>query len=75
MVLKALDALDLDKRAVLVMHELDGVAIPDVAMALSIPLNTAYSRLRLARRDFEKAVSELSIPNSAERLLLAEDQG
>jgi RNA polymerase sigma-70 factor (ECF subfamily) len=55
-VLAALDAIDLDRRAVLVMHDLDGHAIPDVARALGVPLNTAYSRLRLARRDFEEAV-------------------
>ncbi|HEX2671205.1 MAG TPA: sigma-70 region 4 domain-containing protein [Polyangiaceae bacterium] len=34
------------------MHEIDGCPIPEVADALGIPLNTAYSRLRLARQDF-----------------------
>jgi RNA polymerase sigma-70 factor (ECF subfamily) len=56
LVARALDALDLDRRSVFVMHELDGQAVPDIARALSIPLNTAYSRLRLARRDFVDAV-------------------
>ena len=53
---RALDALDLDRRSVFVMHELDGQAVPEIARTLSIPLNTAYSRLRLARRDFVDAV-------------------
>ena len=55
-VLAALDELDVDKRAVLVMHDIDGHAMPVVASTLSIPLNTAYSRLRLARREVREAV-------------------
>jgi RNA polymerase sigma-70 factor (ECF subfamily) len=51
-VAKILDALDLDRRTVLVSHDMDGMAMPEIASALGIPLNTAYSRLRLARRDF-----------------------
>jgi RNA polymerase sigma-70 factor, ECF subfamily len=51
-----LDALEAGRRAVFVMHELGGHPIPEVALALDIPLNTAYSRLRLARQDFAKAV-------------------
>jgi RNA polymerase sigma-70 factor (ECF subfamily) len=50
----ALEALEIDRRAVFLMHEVDGIPIPEVAEALGIPLNTAYSRLRLARRDFRK---------------------
>ena len=49
--MKALDTLDLDRRAVFVMHELDDVPVPDIARTLAIPLNTAYSRLRLARAE------------------------
>lgn len=55
----ALDALDDDRRAVFVLHELDGTSVPDIAAALSIPLNTAYSRLRLAREHFSAAVRRL----------------
>ena len=49
--MKALDSLDLDRRAVFVMHELDEHPMPEIAAVLAIPLNTAYSRLRLARAD------------------------
>ncbi len=33
--------------------------MPEIAQALEIPLNTAYSRLRLARREYELAVKRL----------------
>ena len=56
----ALDELDMDRRAVLVLHEWDDEPIPEVARALGIPLNTAYSRLRLARQDLARAVNRLS---------------
>ena len=58
-VLDALEALDLDKRAVVVLHDLEGHAIPEVAAALGIPLNTAYSRLRLGRAECKAAVLRL----------------
>ena len=49
LLMRALSELDLEQRAVLVMHDLDELPVPEIATALSIPLNTAYSRLRLAR--------------------------
>jgi RNA polymerase sigma-70 factor (ECF subfamily) len=55
----ALGALELDRRAVFVMHDLDGHAMPEIAAALGVPLNTAYSRLRLAREQFTAAVHRL----------------
>jgi len=55
-VLEALEQVPLPRRAVLVMHDLDGAAMHDIASALSIPLFTAYSRLRKARKEFESAV-------------------
>lgn len=59
LVLAALDRLPLARRGVLVMHDIDGVAMRDVASVLSIPLFTAYSRLRKARKEFELAASLL----------------
>jgi RNA polymerase sigma-70 factor (ECF subfamily) len=55
---RILQSLDLDKRTVLVMHELLGHTAAEIAQALEIPLNTAYSRLRLARVEFEAAVRQ-----------------
>ncbi len=52
-----IDSMDFDRRTVLVMHDLEELPMPQIAEALEIPLNTAYSRLRLARLDFnEKAL-------------------
>jgi RNA polymerase sigma-70 factor (ECF subfamily) len=58
-VARALEQIPLERRGVFVMHDIDGTPIPEIAQTLGIPLNTAYSRLRLARRDFEQAVSTL----------------
>jgi RNA polymerase sigma-70 factor (ECF subfamily) len=59
LVLEALEALDLDRRAVLVMHDIDGQPAPAIAEALEIPLNTVYSRLRTARAKFSARIGKL----------------
>lgn len=55
----ALEAISLTNRAVFVMYEIDGVEMREIARTLDIPLNTAHSRLRLARGVFEAKVREL----------------
>jgi RNA polymerase sigma-70 factor, ECF subfamily len=55
----ALEALELNRRAVLILHEIDGCAVPEIAESLGVPLATAYSRLRLAREEFAKAARRL----------------
>jgi RNA polymerase sigma-70 factor, ECF subfamily len=57
-VLRVLEALTDEKRAVLVMHDLEEYTMPEIAHVLGIPLNTAYSRLRLARADFRRILSD-----------------
>ena len=52
-----LDGLDEDKRVIFTLVELEQLSVPDVAAVLGINLNTAYSRLRLARRAFDAAVA------------------
>lgn len=49
--------LDETKREVFELVEIEEMSVPEVAAALEIPLNTAYSRLRLARRAFEQALA------------------
>jgi RNA polymerase sigma-70 factor (ECF subfamily) len=61
-VMRALDALNDDQRAVFVMHELEGLSMPEIADVIEAPLNTLYSRLRLARDAFTTAVRCLSKP-------------
>jgi RNA polymerase sigma-70 factor (ECF subfamily) len=58
---RAMQGIELTRRAVFILHELDGVTLPEVATALEIPLGTATSRLRLAREDFAAAVKRLSL--------------
>jgi RNA polymerase sigma-70 factor (ECF subfamily) len=55
----ALERVPLPRRAVLVMHELDGVPIADVARDLSITRFGAYARLRKARKELANAVRRL----------------
>ena len=61
LVIEMLSRLDTDKRAVIILHDLDGEAMPQVALALGIPLNTAYSRLRLARADLAAEIRRLRV--------------
>jgi RNA polymerase sigma-70 factor (ECF subfamily) len=49
--------LDELKREVFTLVELEEMSVPEVAEALEIPLNTAYSRLRAARQAFEAALA------------------
>jgi len=56
----ALQKVALEQRAVLVLHELDGCPIPEVATTLGLSLNTAYSRLRLGREAFRTAFRRLA---------------
>lgn len=55
----ALDAVDFDRRAVLLLHDGEDVPVPAIAAELGIPVNTAYSRLRVAREEFSAAVQVL----------------
>ena len=59
LVIAALQQVRDERRPVLVLHDIDGLPMPAIAESLSIPLNTAYSRLRLARADFRRAVEAL----------------
>lgn len=47
-----LDSLDESKRAVFAAAELEGMTAPEISEALSMPVNTVYSRLRVARERF-----------------------
>jgi RNA polymerase sigma-70 factor (ECF subfamily) len=51
--LQVLDQLDDDKREVFVLAELEQLTIPEIADIVGIKVNTAYSRLRLARAAFQ----------------------
>ena len=52
-----LESLDEEKRAVFVLYEIEDLAMPEIAEALSLPLQTAYSRLYAARKQAESFFS------------------
>ncbi len=56
---RLIDALEEDRRLVLVMKELQHLDMLDIARALNIPLATGWTRLRLARADLEAAIKRL----------------
>lgn len=56
-----LDSLDDAKREVFVLHTLEGVTGGEIASALGISVNTVHSRLRLARRSFERMCKTLQV--------------
>jgi RNA polymerase sigma-70 factor (ECF subfamily) len=61
MVCRALDALDFDQRVVFVLHEIEERSMPEIAEVVDAPLNTLYSRLRLARKAFADEIRRLQI--------------
>ena len=54
---RTLDAMDLDKRAIFVMFELEEMRCPEIAAVLGVPVGTVYSRLHAARHQFEAVVA------------------
>jgi RNA polymerase sigma-70 factor (ECF subfamily) len=61
LVIEAMSSIDLDRRAVFILVDVEETPVPEVARSLGLGLNTAYSRLRLAREEFAAAVKRLSI--------------
>lgn len=56
---RALGAIDMGRRAVLVLHEIEQMTAPEIARTLEIPLNTVYSRLRVARVELDAEIRRL----------------
>jgi RNA polymerase sigma-70 factor (ECF subfamily) len=49
-----LNELDASKREIIQLAELHEMTAPEIAVAIDIPLNTVYSRLRAARQELEE---------------------
>lgn len=56
LVQRFLDGLDDEKRTVFILADLEEHTAPEIARALGIGVNTVYSRLRAARKQFESTV-------------------
>jgi RNA polymerase sigma-70 factor (ECF subfamily) len=52
-----LAAIDLEKRAVFVMFEVEGLTAPEIADVMGTPVGTVYSRLAAARAELAKAAA------------------
>jgi RNA polymerase sigma-70 factor, ECF subfamily len=57
---RALETLDLDRRALFVLFELEGETCDALAAVFDIPVGTVYSRLHHARRGFLAAYQKLT---------------
>lgn len=53
-----LDQIDDDKRAVLVLAEIEELSAPEIAAITGVPLNTVYTRLRRARIALSAALAK-----------------
>ncbi|MFO0759109.1 MAG: sigma-70 family RNA polymerase sigma factor [Byssovorax sp.] len=49
-----------ERRIVVLLHDIDGMGMPDIARGLGIPEGTGWDRLQRGRRDFEAAVKRLA---------------
>lgn len=52
-----LDDMDIERRAVFVMFELDELPCDEIAAMTGVPVGTVYSRLHAARADFQRSVA------------------
>lgn len=55
---EALDGLPPQQRAAIVLHYLEGYSVAETAAALAVPLETARSRLRVARQRLRVALAD-----------------
>lgn len=62
---QALDALDEPKREVFVLAEIQQLTAPEIASITGVPLNTVYSRLRVAKQAFASTLHRLQLRGGA----------
>lgn len=53
-----IEQLSPQKREAFVLAEMDEMTVPEIAAAINVPLNTVYSRIRVAREELERALTE-----------------
>jgi len=57
LLMSLLEQLEEPKREIFSLVDVEDLSVPEAAELLGIPLNTAYSRLRVARQNFEVALA------------------
>lgn len=75
LVLEALDELDFDKRVALDLHVFEGLTGPQIAAVLEIELETAYSRIKAARRGLERSLSARGLRGDAAQVVAITREG
>ncbi len=70
---EALGVLDLDKRAVFVLFEIEGEPCDAIAASFGVPVGTVHSRLFAARKAFMEAYARLE-KNPPHRLLTGKEK-
>ena len=56
--------MDLERRAVFVMYELEELSTREIAQQLGVPVGTIHSRLHTARQEFEASLARLQARES-----------
>ncbi len=56
-----LDLMDVEKRAIFVMFELEEIPCETIAEQLGVPIGTVHSRLHAARKDFQAALKRFAV--------------
>lgn len=56
---RALDELDDDKRVAITLHVFEEMTGPELAATLGVAVDTAYSRIKAARRELQRALANL----------------
>lgn len=69
---RALGTLPDEQRAVFILFEINGSPCEEIAETLGAPLGTIYSRLRLAREAFRRALARLQAHRATPALRLRE---
>lgn len=52
-----LEELDEERRLLFALADIEGMKVPEIAEAMGLNLNTAYSRLRATREQFQRALA------------------
>lgn len=68
---RALSTIDVGRRAVLVLHEIEEMSAPEIAAILELPVNTVYSRLRVGRAELELALRGDAVSQAARQKAVA----
>ncbi len=65
LVRRVLASLPEKHRTLIVSHDVDGISVREIAETLDVPIPTAHTRLRAARKAFAKALKRLQVVSAA----------